>query len=139
MPPDPPTTLAAMQLVGQTNVRPQNFLAHMPMLFMGYLEEKFIGLYDLKPWFWWRFLDDVFMIWLHSEELKIFLDRLNTFHNSIKFTWEIVFRRICFLDDAVTMIEGGFDTDVYNKPIDVHQYYGSCHPPHVERRIPYGQ
>ena len=111
-------------------------------IFMGYLEERFIGLCDLKPWVWWRFLDDVFMIWLHSEEeLKIFLDRLNTFHNSIKFTWEIGFRRICFLDVAVTLTEGGFVTDVYNKPTDVHQYlnYGSCHPPHVKRGIPYGQ
>ena len=31
---------------------------------------------ELKPWVWWRFLDDVFMIWLYGgDELSDFLAR----------------------------------------------------------------
>jgi hypothetical protein len=42
-------------------------------IFMGHLEEKFFRACELKPWVWWRFLDDIFVIWLHSEEeLNIF-------------------------------------------------------------------
>ena len=51
-------------------------------IFMGYLEKKFLSRCKGRPWVWWRFLDDVFMIWLHSEEeLNLFLARLNSFHN----------------------------------------------------------
>jgi hypothetical protein len=35
---------------------------------MGHLEEKFLETCELKPWVWWRFLDDIFVIWFHSEE-----------------------------------------------------------------------
>ena len=31
-------------------------------IFMGYLEEEFLDSCELRPWVWWRFLDDVFMI-----------------------------------------------------------------------------
>ena len=48
-------------------------------LFMGYFEERFLDSCELKPWVWWRFLDDVFMIWLHrEEELNNFLINLNS-------------------------------------------------------------
>jgi hypothetical protein len=47
-------------------------------IYMGYLEEEFLNSCALRPWVWWRFLDDVFMIWLHGEkELNDFLARLN--------------------------------------------------------------
>ena len=29
-------------------------------IFMGYFEEQFLDSCELKPWVWWRFLDDVF-------------------------------------------------------------------------------
>ena len=58
-------------------------------IFMGHLEEKFLETCELKPWVWWRFLDDIFVIWLHSEELNYFLLRLNSFHENIKYTWDI--------------------------------------------------
>ena len=89
------------------------------------------------PWIRWRFLDDIFMIWLHSyEELEVLLARLNQFHEKVKFTWEIAYDRISFLD-----VMGEFGTDGYSKLTDAQQYlnFGSCHPPHVKRGIPYGQ
>ena len=111
-------------------------------IFMGYLEEKFLSTCKLKPWVWWRFLDDVFIIWLHSEEeLNLFLVRLNSFHETIKFTWEVGYRQISFLDVRVSLEDGLLHTDVYSKPTDAHQYlnYKSCHSPHVKRGIPYEQ
>lgn len=67
-------------------------------IFMGYLEEEFLDRCELRPWVW-RFLDDVFMIWLHGEkELNDFLARLISFRESIKFTWESSSEGISFLD-----------------------------------------
>ena len=37
-------------------------------IFMSKLEEKMIREYHLDPLVWWRFLDDVFLNWLHGEE-----------------------------------------------------------------------
>ena len=111
-------------------------------IFMAYLEEKFLSTCKLRPWVWWRFLDDAFVIWLHlEEELNFFLSRLNSFHETIKFTWEIGYRQISCLDVRVLLEDGLLHTDVYSKPTDTHQYlnYKSCHPPHVKRGIPYGQ
>jgi hypothetical protein len=67
---------------------------------MGYFEERFLDSCELKPGVWWRFLDDVFMIWLHGEEeLNNFqLSKLNSFHENIEFTWEISRQEIAFLD-----------------------------------------
>ena len=36
---------------------------------------------------WWRYIDDIFFVWEHGEEsLEKFLNKLNTFHPTIKFT-----------------------------------------------------
>ena len=66
---------------------------------MGCLEEKFLDSFELRPWVWWRYSDDVLMIWLQSEkELDDFLTRLNSFHESVKFTWQFSTEGISLLD-----------------------------------------
>ena len=68
-------------------------------IFMEYFEEQFLDSCELKPWVWWRFLNDVFMIWPHSgDELGNFLAKLNSLHENVKFTWEIGLWEIAFLD-----------------------------------------
>jgi hypothetical protein len=92
---------------------------------------------ELKPWVWWQFLDDVFMIWLHGEnELNDFLMKLNSFHENITFTWKINLRKIAFLDRWITKVNGAFYTDMFFKPTDAHQYlnFKSCHLPHVKEQ-----
>jgi hypothetical protein len=82
------------------------------------------------------------VIFLRSEEeLNNFLLRLNSFHENVKYTWDIGYQRISFLDVSVRLDNGSFCTDVYSKPTDAHQYFNfkSCHPPHVKSGIPYGQ
>ena len=99
------------------------FACFFANIFIGYFEERFLDSCELKPWVWWRFWDDVFMIWLYGEdELKDFLAKLNSFHESIKFTWEIGLQEIAFLDVWITKVNGTFHTDVYSKPTDEHQY-----------------
>ena len=58
-------------------------------IFMSQLEVKMIGECDLGPWFWWRYLDDIFFIWLHGKErLFEFFEFVNNYHDTIKYTWE---------------------------------------------------
>ena len=49
-------------------------------LFMGKFEQQAIDNSSLKPFIWWRFIDDIFMIWTHREEhLKTFIGYLILF------------------------------------------------------------
>ncbi len=112
------------------------------ILYMDYLERKILER-DPKPYIWLRFIDDIFMVWLHGdEELDAFLTYLNSFHETIKFTHESSDSTVNFLDVTVHKDENGeLSTDVFVKPTDAHSYlnYHSCHPPHIVRSIPYSQ
>ena len=41
----------------------------------------------------------------------------------------------------VIKVNGAFQTDVFSKPTDAHQYlnFKSCHAPHIKKGIPYSQ
>ena len=112
-------------------------------LFMGKLEQDFIQSRFLGPSTWLRFLDDIFMVWDHSlESLHSFIDALNSFHPSIKFTYSISTKKVNFLDVTVSKSENlDFVTDEYVKSTHVHQYaeYSSCHPKSCKNGIPYSQ
>ena len=59
------------------------------ILFLAELEESFLQTCEFKPEVWYRYIDDIFMIWTHGEEkLNKFLADLNNFHKTIKFTYE---------------------------------------------------
>ena len=54
------------------------------------------------------------MIWLHSEEeLNNFLLRLNSFHENIKYKWDISYQRVSFFDVSVRLDNVAFCTDVH--------------------------
>ena len=115
--------------------------------FMDKFETDFLSTSRLIPLIWWRFIDDIFMIWQHShEELCSFLDALNSFHfnsfqETIKFTAEISDTSINFLDVTITKDKGNLITDLYTKPTDSHLYlhYSSFHPSHQKESLPYSQ
>lgn len=113
------------------------------ILFMDKLERDFLSIRNLIPRVWWRYIDDIFMIWQHSrEELCSFLDALNSFHETIKFTADISETTVNFLDVKVFKDENGYiSTDLYTKPTDSHLYlhYSSFHPKHQKRSLPYSQ
>ena len=112
------------------------------IVFMGKLEEDFLKEQRFKPMIWWRYIDDIFMLWEHGEkELKIFLEALNCCHPTIKFTAEYSKEKVNFLDVSVRKISNHLVTDLFIKPTDTHQYLhaSSCHVYHSKKSIPYSQ
>ena len=110
-------------------------------LFMGDLERKLLAQSPLKPFIWWRYIDDIFMVWTHGEEkLNEFITHINSSHNTIKFTHEFSESSISFLDVTVLLDNNNqISTDLYVKSTDTHQYlfHTSCHPSHVKKSIPF--
>ena len=107
--------------------------------FMAALEEKILS---KKPSVWWRYIDDIFFIWNHGEEsLKEFINEINSFHPTIKFTADWSKEKFIFLDVEVTLKNGVLSTDLFVKPTDTHQFLdpSSCHPYHCKKGIPYSQ
>ena len=101
------------------------------------LERKLLAQSPLKPFIWWRYIDDIFMIWTHGEEkLNEFITHINSSHNTIKFTQEFLESSISFLDVTVLLDNNNqISTDLYVKSTDTHQYllHTSCHPNHVKK------
>ena len=109
---------------------------------MAELEEEILSEIELKPYLWWRYIDDIFFLWEHGEEkLKEFIEHLNEKHPTIKFAAEWSQTSVNFLDVTVSLIGGKINTDLYVKPTDSHQYLhsSSCHPYHCKKGIPYIQ
>ena len=91
------------------------------ILFMANLEEKILEGFEKKPMIWWRYIDDIFFIWEHGEEsLKVFIEQVNMFHSTIKFTAEYSKEEVNFLDVNIKLIDGELKTDLFVKPTDTH-------------------
>ena len=85
------------------------------ILFRDSLEDMFSNSL-LKAIVWWRYIDNIFMMWEHGEEeLKKFLETLNYYHPTITFTAEHSRTKIIFLD--LTIMKKGIQlvTDLYVK------------------------
>ena len=92
--------------------------------------------FEFRPWVWYRYIDDVFFTWAHfCEKLAKFVEYINSYHPTIKFTKESSDISVSFLDVLVTRKEGVLETDLYCKPTDTHQYLQktSCHPGYVKK------
>ena len=109
---------------------------------MADLEKHFLSAVDLKPYIWWRYIDDIFLIWEHGEESqKLFLEKINCIHPTINFTADWSISSVNFLDVKAIMKDGKIITDLHVKPRDTHQYLdsSSSHLYHCKRSIPYSQ
>ena len=107
---------------------------------MADLEERILEDIELQPRIRWRYIDDTFFIWEHGEDsLKQFIETLNAFHPTIKFTAEWSREEINFLDVNVRLRNRQLETDLHIKLTDTHQFLDStfCHPYHC--KIPYSQ
>jgi hypothetical protein len=108
-------------------------------IFMRKFEKLIIQSASYKPISWFRFIDDVHMKWIESEEnLNPFFDHANYLHLTIIFSHVTSRNNISFLDTYTTCENGIMSTDIYNKPTDTHQYLSprSCHPKHCTNSIP---
>ena len=108
--------------------------------FLAKFETKALTRAPYQPHTWWRFIDDIFMIWTHTEDdLRTFITYLNNLHPTIKFTSSHSSTSISFLEVKVSLDRfGNVETDLYTRPTGKHQYllHSSCHPSHTKRAIP---
>ena len=86
------------------------------VLSLGKFESEALDGYPLKPWVWWRYIDDIFLIWQYGEEaLDAFILSLNSIHLTLKFTKNISRTQIEFLDVMVIRDGNKILTDLYVK------------------------
>ena len=109
-------------------------------LFMGVLEKQMLSSYKHKPLVYFRYIDDIFMIWIDGEDsLNDFLTYCNSQNKSIQFEQTSSNGSIPFLDVSVTLEDGKSTTDLYCKSTNEHQYlyHTSCHPKHTKTSLAY--
>ena len=98
---------------------------------------------QLTPEVFWRFIDDIFGVWVHGEKALLdFVAQLNSIHTTIKFTLNYSYTTVEFLDVKVTRNQdGSVTTDLHKKSTDTSHYLEntSMHPPHCKRSIPRSQ
>jgi hypothetical protein len=122
-----------------TNVAPS-----YAILFMDKLECRALNEVPLKPLFYGRYIDDIFMIWQHGvENLSHFIQHMNNIHHNIKFTMEYSPDQVNFLDTTVVIdkIHNQCYTKLYTKPTDTHSYlfWTSAHNKPCKSKGPFGQ
>lgn len=108
-------------------------------IMMAIFEEEVLERSAKKPLAYYRYLDDIFIIWPHTvDEFEQFFHLLNNHRESIKFQQTISDTSIDFLD--VTIYKGNnykyykkLDTKVFFKPTDTHEllHKSSFHPKHT--------
>ena len=109
-------------------------------LSMGEFEKNSISGYAHKPYLWYGYIDDIFMVWTHGEDkLNTFISYLNNIHPTIKFTSEHSTTLTPYLDVNIQLENKKIETDVFCEPTDKHQYllHSSSHPFHTTKSIPY--
>ena len=115
-------------------------------LLMSVLEQQMLSSYKYKPLAYFRYIDDIFMIWTEGEETLSwgwgnleFLTHCNNQNKNIQFEQTISINSIPFLDVSIILENCKLTTDLYSKPTDKHQYLYSisCHPKHTKTSLPY--
>ena len=92
-------------------------------LFLGKFEHDALINSPYKPHTWFRYIDDIFVVWTEGQEkLELFVDYLNNLHSTIKFTCSHSSDKLPFLDVMVALKDGSIEIDLYTKPTDKHQY-----------------
>ena len=101
---------------------------------MAEMEKSLFATLNRLPICYFRFLDDIFMIWtIGQESLNQFLNLANDFYPSIIFTTETSSSEIHFLDTTIHLQNNKVETKIYSKPIDAHLSLlpKSCHLSHT--------
>lgn len=100
------------------------------------------GLNDTKPLLYYRFLDDIFFIWMHTEqELILFETYLNSLIPGIHITLKYSQNNMDFLDTTIFKLSDSTTTflqsKIFFKPTATHQllHSESFHPPHTRKGV----
>ena len=121
----------------------KKFAPNYANMFMAKWEKEALAKCTKQPLCYYRYLDDIFIIWPHSEaEFAEFFDTLNSHYPTIKLKSTISPHSVSFLD--VTVFKGKdfqqnnrLETKVYFKPTDTHEllHQASYHPSHTFKGI----
>ena len=116
-------------------------------IYMSVTLRKFLRTQNHKPLLLTRYIDDIFIIWTHGQiELVQFMDNLNQFNNSLRYTYQYSSTSIDFLD--LTIYKGPsfsntkiLDTCTFQKTQNLYQYlhYSSNHPKSLFKAIITGE
>jgi len=72
------------------------------ILLMNEIKMQYLATRKLKPLVWWRYIDDIFIVWPHSrKEASSFTDALNSIHDTIKFTIDVHKTTANFLETTI--------------------------------------
>ena len=92
----------------------------------GRYRKTFTIWYIFKSYIWWRYIEDKFLIREHGEEsLELFLKEINSIQPTIKFTADLSYRSVTFLEVKVILKEGKIIIDFYVKATEIYQYLNS--------------
>ena len=95
-----------------------------------------------KPMIWWRYIDDILLIWEHGEEsLKVVIEQVNMSHSTIIFTAKYSKEEVNFLDANIKPVDGELKRDLFVKSKVTRQFLHttSYHPCHCKKGIPCSQ
>ena len=109
---------------------------------MAELEENFLSGYPYKPLNYYRYIDDIFIIWSHVLDLlHNFFNIIINQHSSIIFTSNISTTSVNFPDVTIDLHGGHISTKTYTKSTDTHAFlsYNSFHSRHIKQSIIYSQ
>ena len=97
-------------------------------IYIGQMEEAFLENRPTKPTLWVRYMDSIFLIWVHSlEEFHAFLVDLNQQCKRIRFTVEISTDSLYILDITTYKSPsfqqtGILSTKIYYKPTNTFSF-----------------
>ena len=125
----------------------KSFACHYANIVLAFWEHQLFHNTTKHPTFYCRYLDDIFMIWTHTNtDLQHFLKKANNIHPKIKLSITTNHNNIDFLDLTIYKhtnfhTTGKLDTKPYVKPTNPQNYlhYTSHHPPHTFTGIIKGQ
>ena len=110
---------------------------------MGKLESLLLATWHQHILLWKRFIDDIFFIFTGTfTELQLFQDFMNSFHRTIKFTFESSYTSVNFLDTTAYLNnKRKLFTTLYKKPTDCSflLHFTSHHPLHIKKSIIHSQ
>ena len=128
-----------LQITGTSMGR--DWAPHYADIYMAKFEKEALLKAPLKPHTYYRYLDDVFIVWPHGEKAFIsFLKSLNEHEPPIKFKATINKDKVDYLDTTIYINPNNkyeLLTKVFFKPTDTHQllHKKSFHPKHTFKGI----
>ena len=111
-------------------------------IYMAELEENFLSGYPYKPLAYYRYIDDIFIIWSHGLDLlHNLINSINRQHSNIIFTSTMSTTSVNFLDVTIDLHVGHISTKTYAKSTDTHAFlsYNIFNPRHIKQSITYSQ